>query len=205
MQIRMGKQLLLLGFVLALVVWVSIQGAVVYADHDDGYESHGEYDNERIWDEHYADEHFREESDDDDDRNYNRPPLETKAQTQGTMKDGQTVNIYSPDNNSIAQINVAVRQGEPLIPANPALDVLNVPYVGYSNGTLLEMYANKHHVIFHTDKQVVYIDGSLKTVSTAPFMLDGQYYIPLNVLTEVLGDKEEWNPEIDTLLMRKGG
>ncbi|MEB3102195.1 stalk domain-containing protein [Ferviditalea candida] len=214
MRLLKRKKLLTIGVM--LLALTAFHGAAVYADHDGDHES---YEERQLWQEspgsygEYQKEDY-EEGEYDDDRN-------SSGQTEGTypgaagynqgtsaqavLLDGQPVSFRFPGSMLQTDMIVAVSQGEVLVPAEVVLDGLQIPYVIYSKGDILELFANGHHVIFHTDKNTIYVDGLKSFLPAAPFYRNALYYIPINVLADVMGDKLEWDPNTNLLQMRKGG
>lgn len=215
MRLLKRKKLLLIGWV--MLAWMSVHGASVYADHDWDHESREE---QKLWQEsNDTSGEYQEEVYEDDRISSSsvRDPVQQDAvhsmsegneqgtSAQSVLIDGQPVSFRFPDSLLQTDIIVAVRQGELLVPAEVVLDGLKIPYVSYSKGELLEFFANGHHVIFHTGKHTIYVDGLKSFLPSSPFYRNALYYIPINVLADVLGDKLEWNPNKNMLQMRKGG
>jgi hypothetical protein len=171
------KRLLAIG-VAVLMIGPLLQSAVVFADHDHRKESR-EYEDENEYDD-------EDEYDDEYGDEYER------------YDNADDAGNFTGEQISLEQ------QADLLVPAETVLTDMNIPYVEYDGGLLLEMFANERHVIFHADKRNVYIDGQPRYISTPPAFRDNQYYIPIDVLAFVFNTAPVWDPIKQTWFLMEG-
>lgn len=120
--------------------------------------------------------------------------------------DGETVSLQIQGLQQPIKVSLAVREGIPMVPAETILEQLRIPSVAYSKGTILEAYADERgrHFIFHTEKKVFFENGTKRSISTAPFVQGGRFYVPLNVLANELNYSVIWNPQTKSFDLRRG-
>ncbi|MEB3101517.1 stalk domain-containing protein [Ferviditalea candida] len=119
--------------------------------------------------------------------------------------DGQTVHLKISGLDKPLTLTLRVHKGEIRVAAEKVLHSLDIPYLAYQDGALLEVYTADHHLIFHTGKNVYYDNGQKRSIPIAPQSENGYFYVPLTLLAERLGYTLEWNPQNQTFRMMKGG
>jgi len=115
--------------------------------------------------------------------------------------DGETVTLSFSDGVSVKAV-IRVKNGQPLIPAQPVFDACRIPYVLYPKGSILEGFANGKQFIFHADKRVMYLGGQKKSMDIGAFTTSGQFYVPLKTAAEKLGYTFVTKPEDNRIAFR---
>ncbi len=226
------KRMLLFSFI--LLFWAALHGTFVHAEKGEDahryetntqvYEEHGESEDDEYEDQgEYRGGDRESEHEDDGYENEHqavtespaasptpspapviKPTPKATAKPAYTYKDGATAGLLFQDSDQPLKVTVAVRGGTPLVPADAVLNHLQIPFVQYSKGTLLEVYVNGRQLIFHTGKKVFYEDGVKKSIAAAPFSKGQHYYVPLNVLADELKYSVKWNPQTNAFDLKRG-
>ncbi|KZE84408.1 hypothetical protein AV654_00430 [Paenibacillus elgii] len=113
-------------------------------------------------------------------------PITAAPAASAGFSDNEKATLALPDGNSVSG-TIRLKQGELFIPLNSVLEALQVPFVIYPKGTILEGFADGKQFIFHADKRTVYADGQRKTTAAAVFAESNQFYVPLQSAADVLG------------------
>ncbi|MEX2459726.1 MAG: copper amine oxidase N-terminal domain-containing protein [Paenibacillaceae bacterium] len=207
--------------VIALLVFpLLFSGHAALAD-DDREEHHVKYEKDQMEDKEVREttirKHEREDDEDDDDdegEEFNET-IEGGFGDASTLQpsltpsfvNGQSASIQVDGQSASLNVTLSVGQGggsEVRVNTEKVLDYLNVPYVKYSKGSLLEMYVDERHVIFHDGKSIAYVNGQKYSLPAAPVSQNGQLLIPLNVLANQLGYSLQWDDNTQIFLLKRG-
>jgi len=131
-------------------------------------------------------EHYIHDDDDDDRDNDSVRDIRFFVPGAAGFADGDTVTLTFPKGISVLA-GITLQQGEPLIPAQQVFDALQVPYILYPKGTILEGFADGKHFIFRADKRVMYVNGQKKTMPAAATVMADRFFIPWQAAAYVLG------------------
>lgn len=213
---KMKRSILMLLLAIFLI-FLNLQPHLAQADNDKDKHKYREHDEE--WehddddDDDDEDEYEHDDDDtDDDDEEYYQPivqlPVTSVIQQSAFIWDrnklpvGDTIGntfIRQPiamnmkGNSSTIQIIGLNNEGMIMVPLKNIAQYLDSEVYWHPKYQVIEVKTNEKQLLFKVGKAVCYENGIKLPMATAPMLIDGTVYVPVNVLTDGLGYQANLN------------
>lgn len=118
------------------------------------------------------------------------------------LKEAKEIQLKLENNNNTVSLYLIPLDGEIYVPGKIVAELLGAKVVNYDNSKILEINKAGTELIFRAGTNVVYYNEIKTPLPAVTFYLNDNIYVPISVISNVLGYVAEWQEMNNAVVLK---